>query len=235
MAADAGPAAGGLILGSASPRRAALLGSLDLPFTVRAVSVDETSLAEAGPAEAADPASLVERIALAKFTACSLEFDGDTGADGRTILLTADTMVACVDPASGKERVLGKPTDRAALSDMLVMMSGRELCVVTAVCAGPPGAPPRGETVTTRVWLRPIARAEIDAYVASGAGDDKAGGLALQSEAAPFIASVEGCWSNVVGLPICAVTRLLREEGEEETVCDEETVCSVGLCGGHGG
>ena len=122
---------------------------------------------------------------------------------------------------------MGKPTTNAQLTAMLESMSASELTIVTAVCVGRRGLAPLVETVTTVVELRPLTVSEIEGYVSTGAGMDKAGGLALQAQAKPFIHAVQGCWSNVVGLPLCAVSRLLA------TDADESLRCSIELCGSH--
>ncbi len=202
----------GLILGSASPRRAELLASLGLAFEVRAVEIDESALVNGDDVE---PGSAVERIAVAKFVA----FAPKPG-DERT-LLTADTLVAC------DGTVLGKPDSPGHVAVMLDAMSGCEVTIVTAVCVGRLGAAPATLVVTTQVLLRQIAAHEIERYAASRAGIDKAGGLALQAEARPFIERVYGCWANVVGLPLCAVTQLLGAAGSPS--------CSVERCGTHRG
>ncbi len=206
-----------MILGSASPRRAALLGSLGVRFVVRTVAVDETAMA----AGASDPRLSVERIAAAKFHAFEARDAGEP------TLLTADTMVAC------EGVVMGKPDGADHLTTMLAMMSGRELTIATAVCVGTLGASPTSAIVTTEVRLRDISENEIASYVASGEGFDKAGGLALQSQARPFIKSVEGCWSNVLGLPLCAVSRLLALDYADGIVPDD--LCSTARCGSPDG
>lgn len=218
-------------LGSASPRRADLLASLDLAFVIEAVAIDEDSFVD--PDEQ-DPSVIVERIARAKFAAFPLRSD-------RKPLLTADTLVAC------DGSVLGKPASPDHLVSMLRYMSGRPLVIATAVCVGDRGAAPAVELVTTTVELRTLTAAEIESYVATGAGMDKAGGLALQAEAAPFIQLVRGCWSNVVGLPLCAACRLLRSALRHDELAHtglgnsarrwamDDVGCSVELCGRHHG
>jgi len=211
------PARQRLTLGSASPRRAALLESLDIPFVVASVDIDEQSFVH--PDES-DPRRAAERIAQAKFAA----FGNDE--DGVSLLLTADTLVAC-DGA-----IMGKPQSHEHLTDMLRHMSGRSVTIATAVCFGSRGSVPVPELVTTTVRLRNLSGAEITTYVASGSGMDKAGGLALQAEANGFIETVEGCWSNVLGLPLCAVADLL---GLEPSDSPQDSRCSVELCGDRWG
>ena len=206
-----------ITLGSASPRRAALLDSIGVAFTVETVELDEQALVEHGEP---DPRRSVEQIARAKFAAFA-----PTARSAR--LLTADTLVSC-----GRE-IMGKPGSDDELTSMLNAMSGRDITVATAVCSGQRGGDPSVEIVTTTVRLRTLSVNEISDYVATGTGMDKAGGLALQAEAGSFIDRLDGCWSNVLGLPLCAVTLLL----EEESVVGETAGarCSAALCGTHQG
>ncbi len=202
-------------LGSASPRRADLLRSLGVDFDVEVVELDENAFIDELER---DPRILAETIARAKFAAFPAN-----GTD--RLLLTADTLVAC------NGTVMGKPTTNRRLAAMLASMSGCNLEIATAVCIGHRGAEPQVEMVTTVVELRPLTVEEIQRYVATGAGMDKAGGLALQAQAKPFIRTVGGCWSNVVGLPLCVVSLLLAAESTERTYVPSP--CSVILCGSY--
>jgi septum formation protein len=206
-----------LILGSASPRRAALLESLRVPFVVEAGSIDEESVVHSAER---DPRRTVARIAQAKFAAFA------RAEDDSSQLLTADTLVACDGV------IMGKPQSSDHLTDMLRQMSGRSLTIATAVCFGVRGSVPAPEIVATTVGLRDLSGAEIAAYVAGGSGMDKAGGLALQAEANHFIEAVEGCWSNVLGFPLCAVATLLKLEPSSS---QRDQRCSVDLCGDRWG
>lgn len=220
-----------LVLGSASPRRAALLARLTRHFVVRTVDIDESALIRP---DDTDPGAVARRIATAKFAGFAAE-DRAFGAPAR--LITADTLVAC------EGNIMGKPASADHLTRMLRDMSGRELVIATAVCMGEVGGfgvaarptEPAVEVVTTCVRLRELGAEEIEGYAATGVGADKAGGLALQSGARPFIASVDGCWANVLGLPLCAVVRLLgagivaaarRSDWVDPT-------CSAERCGRH--
>lgn len=209
MVDTAGPA---LVLGSASPRRAALLESLGVPFVVSVVEIDELAALDA-------PLSgrqAVAQIAAAKFAAF------DEVSDAAQTLLTADTLVEC------DQVVMGKPSSPDEVNSMLHQMSARTLEISTAVCLGPAGSAPPPITVTTMVTLRSLLEDEIERYVASGSGLDKAAGLALQSSANGFIESVEGCWSNVVGLPLCAVAQGLDLAPHGTSYTER---CSNDLCG----
>lgn len=196
-----------LILGSASPRRAALLDRAGISYVVRTADIDEAAVAQAAMSELVgmpDLGTVVASIALAKYHAIR----GDTSTG---LLLTADTMVGC------NGQILGKPSGDTDVARMLNQMSGSMLDIVTAVCRGPVDGGVDTQQVATNVRLRDLSISDIAAYVETGAGLDKAAALALQSEANHFIERVDGCWSNVLGLPICVAT---------------DQLCSVDLCGG---
>ena len=200
-----------------------------MPYTIETVDIDEAALVD--PAEHGLDGQ-VGRIARAKFMAFGL---GEP-----SLLLTADTLVAC------EGQVMGKPGSDAVLADLLRLMSGRALNVSTAVCVGERASVPELRVVSTVVQLRELSTGEIVRYVESGAGRDKAGGLALQSEAKPFIESVHGCWSNVLGLPLCQTAQLLAARaplftaprggpaGSAGQVFARTTACTPELCGSAG-
>ena len=180
-----------LVLASASPRRAAILTALGIPFRAIAPSADETLL----PGEAG--AAAAERLARAKAEAV-LPQD--------LPVLAADTLVLC-DGA-----VLGKPATPADAARMLRSLSGRTHEVVTGMCLA------RGPTAhsgveTTAVTFAPMADAEIDWYVATGEPLDKAGAYHVDGRGALFISAVSGSPSNVAGLPVRLMLRLAREAG----------------------
>lgn len=199
-----------LILGSASPRRAALLSQLGIRFRVVTADIEEHEHLVAGDATGVGS---VTAIARAKFEAIG---ESIRSLDSNTRVLTADTLVVCQD------QIMGKPSSDRALTTMIRQMSGRVVKISTAVCVGPAKGRPKIEVTTTKVAMRVIESGDIAAYVATGVGADKAGGLALQAEAGDFIESVEGCWSNVLGLPMCSVSSLLKHD---------ENRCSVDVCG----
>lgn len=183
-----------LVLASASPRRRELLASLGVPFVCDAPDADETLPAGAAPADAAR--ALAER--KARIVA------------GRTELpvLAADTLVVAADGA-----VLGKPATSGEALVMLGRLSGTTHQVVTGVCLlAARDRPPRTAADTTRVTMRRLSAAEMEAYAASGEPFGKAGGYALQERGDRFVTSLDGSRSNVVGLPLETVERLLRAE-----------------------
>jgi septum formation protein len=183
-----------LILASASPRRAELLAAAGFDFDVVPVDVDET------PRPDEVPRDYALRVARAKAEAI-----GDPQA-GR-VVLAADTIVVAGD------RLMGKPRNPQDADSMLRSLSGRVHEVLTAVVIQRNGDQ-RTALETTRVHFQALSEAEIDWYVKSGEPNGKAGGYGIQGRAARFIDRIEGSWSNVVGLPISTVYRLLNELGD---------------------
>ncbi len=124
------------------------------------------------------------------------------------VILGADTLVV-VDG-----RPLGKPASRDDARGMLRALRGRPHQVVTGVALlEVPGEREASEAVTSAVLMRPYSDAEIDAYVATGEADDKAGAYAVQGAGGRLVVRVEGCYTNVVGLPLRTTARLLRAFG----------------------
>lgn len=179
-----------LVLASRSPRRQEILRQAGIPFTVRAADIDETPL----PGEA--PEKYVQRLAEEKALAVSRHLG--------EIILAADTTVV-ID-----EKMLGKPAGAEDAGRMLRLLSDRRHQVLTGICL-------RRDTgllvdwAATSVWFSAMTPDEIDAYVASGEPMDKAGAYAIQGLASKFITKIEGCYFNVVGLPIALVYRHLTE------------------------
>jgi nucleoside triphosphate pyrophosphatase len=181
-----------LILASASPRRAAILTALGLPFRVVVPSVDESLL----PAERGAPAA--ERLARAKAASVA-------GAAGLPVL-AADTLVLCDD------QVLGKPASEEDAARMLRTLAGRSHEVVTGVCLARDGIL-RSGIETTTVTFAPMSEAEIAWYVATGEPLDKAGAYHVDGRGALFVSAVSGSPSNVAGLPVRLMLRLAQEAG----------------------
>lgn len=124
-------------------------------------------------------------------------------------VLAADTVVAAADGG-----LLGKPSGAAEARAMLVRLAGTTHRVVTGVClARERGSRLRTEADTTWVTMRQLSAAEIESYASSGEPFGKAGGYAIQERGDRFVTSVRGSWTNVVGLPMEIVERVLREEG----------------------
>lgn len=185
-----------LILASASPRRAELLTTAGFTFETAPADVDES------PLEDEPPRAYALRVAQDKARTAAAKC-----RESGTVVLAADTVVV----ADGA--LLGKPADDREAESMLKQLSGRIHDVHTAVvlCADDREA---SDVVTTRVRLLPLSDAEIAWYIASREPEGKAGAYAIQGRAARFIDWIEGSWSNVVGLPVATVHRLLtRLEG----------------------
>lgn len=187
--------AGRLVLASQSPRRQDLLRQAGIPFIVIPAGVDEEPL----PGE--EPRAHVERLAREKALAVR--------AAPEETVLGADTVVV-VDG-----QILGKPRDAADAVRMLRLLSGREHLVVTGICLR------RGDQLvtgveTTAVRFVPLTEDDIRDYVASSEPLDKAGAYAIQGLASKFIDRIEGCYSNVVGLPLALVWKLLNRAPERK-------------------
>jgi len=209
-----------LVLASASPRRQELLRNAGIDFEVQPADVDETPLAREGARECA------ERLAREKALAVWRKRPED-------VVLGADTIVV-VDGA-----ILGKPVDAEDAARMLRLLSGRVHRVITGVCVVVAGVRsqesgigeksgvrtfafeiPRGKNCelrtgseTTLVTMNALSAEEIREYVATGEPMDKAGAYAIQGRASRWIPRIEGDYSNVVGLPVALVYRMLRDAG----------------------
>lgn len=182
-----------LVLASASPRRRELLAAAGIACHVSPVDADESRHAnESAPAYAM-------RVAMEKARAGAKRHPAD-------VVLGADTIVLVDD------QVLGKPADEADASRMLAMLSGRTHEVLTAVALVFP-AGERSHLERTRVWFSELSVQDIASYVATGEPLDKAGAYAIQGVACRMIPRIEGSYTNVVGLPVDAVWRLLRDAG----------------------
>ncbi|HEX5414712.1 MAG TPA: Maf family protein [Chloroflexota bacterium] len=190
-----------LILASGSPRRRELLAELGLPFRVEVANVSE----DRQPGEA--PAHLAERLAREKAEAVADRLRAE-GVSTPTYVIGADTVVFNGNWA------LGKPQNPRDAARMLRNLRGRSHRVVTgvAVVAVQTGRIEEGAS-TTRVWLRPMTDEEIAAYVATGDPLDKAGAYAIQNREFHPVEKILGCYSNVVGLPLCTLAELLEAFG----------------------
>ncbi len=179
-----------ILLASASPRRAELLTAAGLAFDVLPADVDETPL----PRETPEACCL--RLARTKAEAVA-------SAAGGRVVVAADTIVV-VDG-----EILGKPVDQSDARRMLGLLSGRRHEVLTAVAVIAPGAPVAAAVERTAVEFSSLTVGEIGWYLESGEPRDKAGAYAIQGLASRFVTRIEGSYSNVVGLPVSTVYRLL--------------------------
>ena len=207
-----------LILASASPQRRELLAQAGFAFDVRAAEIDESVCA------GEDPVAYVTRLAREKaqviyeeLTASIPPLRQKEGArmghgvaeDDGLVVLGADTTVV-LDGASPAGEILGKPVDRADAVRMLTRLSGRTHRVITGVAVVSGGRVEVAAEVTA-VRMREISDEEIAAYVETGEPMDKAGAYAIQGRAGKWIPRIEGCYFNVVGLPLALVSTMLEE------------------------
>ncbi len=179
-----------IILASASPRRAELLQQVGIPFEVQVANYQEPEIKDL---------AMVETISAAKAREIARR-------NANSIVLGADTVVA----KSG--RFLGKPKDTGEAEAMLWELSGSEHQVVTGIALIRSGQVLTGRQ-ETRVWLRELQEEEIKAYVASGEPLDKAGSYGIQGRAAVFVEWIDGCYFNVVGLPLALLVQMLKRWG----------------------
>jgi septum formation protein len=180
-----------LILASASPRRRELLTQAGFLFDVHPADIPE----EPRPGE--EPTAYVIRLAREKAQAVYDEL-----GDPRAVVLGADTTVTL------DEQILGKPEDAADAARMLRLLSARAHRVITGV-AVVSAAGTEAAAEVTAVSFSALTEKEIAAYAASGEPMDKAGAYAIQGRAARWIPRIEGCYFNVVGLPIARVCAML--------------------------
>jgi len=188
-----------LILASASPRRQELLRNAGVEFVVQPSDIPEVPL----PEEA--PQVFAERVAREKARTVYQRNPGQ-------YVLAADTVVIVDD------HILNKPENAQDAARMLRLLSGRSHLVTTAACLIGPQAAANGpfEEVrceTTGVTFNRLSDADIQSYIASGEPMDKAGAYGIQGLASRWIPRVEGCYFNVVGLPVALVYGMLREHG----------------------
>jgi len=184
-----------IILASISPRRRQLLALMGVPFEAAASEVDETMLLDEIPAE------LAARLSLVKARAVAL-------VHREAVVIAADTLVALGDD------VLGKPRDEIDAFGMLARLRGREHSVYSGLSVvDGPGDRRCTQVIESRVHMRDYTDDEIRRYIGTGDPFDKAGGYAIQNATFDPVAQVDGCYTNVMGLPMCHLYRLLKAWG----------------------
>ena len=184
-----------LVLASASPRRLDLLRQIGItPDAVLPADIDETAL------RGETPTQLARRLAEQK--AAALQGKSDDG----DLILAADTVV------SVGRRILPKTETETQARHCLALLSGRGHRVQTGICLIA-GGRAVSKVVSSRVKVKALSAAEVNAYLASGEWQGKAGGYAIQGRAAAFISSLVGSYSNIVGLPLYETANLLRGAG----------------------
>lgn len=223
-----------LILASASPRREALLKQAGISgFRIVAPDIDETPKRDELPRayalrmaaqkveaaasllhppleggsnrEAVRGGEMLPRLPSPKYSLATLDnISTLPQGEGKKIILAADTVVAL------GRRILPKAESPAEVERCLRLLSGRRHQVMTALAAAAPGKKLRTRIVTTRVAFKVLTDAEIDAYLASGEGIGKAGGYAIQGRAEAFARSINGSYSNIVGLPLAETLAMLN-------------------------
>jgi septum formation protein len=194
-----------LVLASSSPRRRELLAGLGVEYTIHKPEVDET------PRAGEPPLAYVARLALAKAQAVAAQMESSG------LVLAADTIVVLAADTIGVDvqgEILGKPKDADEARAMLRALRGRDHLVVTAFVLLPlDGGVPFQQLVKTVVTMRDYTDEEIEAYIATGDPFDKAGSYAIQHPIFRPVASLNGSFTNVVGLPVDEVRAALVQVG----------------------
>ncbi len=184
-----------LILASASPRRLDLLGRIGIaPDEILPADIDET------PVPGEKPRSYASRLAREKAIAVAANKPG-------CVVLGADTVVAC------GRRILPKAETDSQARDCLLLLSGRRHRVFTAICVIDSDGVEHNRTVENAVRFRRLSKEDITRYLASGDWQGKAGGYAIQGQAAAFIPWISGSHSAIVGLPVAETATLLSAVG----------------------
>lgn len=197
-----------LILASSSPRRRELLSALGLAFTVVKPDIDETQR----PGES--PLDYVRRLSREKAARVAAQISQPAAvlAADTSVVLGADTL-----GIDEQGEVLGKPAGAEEARRMLERLRGRvhQVCTAITLAVIQPGQPLTllTEVARTDVLMRPYTDAEIAAYIATGDPFDKAGGYAIQHPVFRPVERIEGCFSNVVGLPVCTLRNALAGIG----------------------
>ena len=182
-----------LILASASPRRRELIARLGLtPDVIAPADIDDT------PAKGELPRDYAKRMAREK---------AEAAASDEGFVLAGDTVVA-----AGR-RILPKAEDEATARQCLELLSGRRHRVLSAIALRAPDGTLRERLSETVVLFKRLSAEEIDAYIASGEWDGKAGGYAIQGLAEGLITRIQGSHSGVVGLPLYETRALLKAAG----------------------
>ena len=188
-----------LILASASPRRAEILRDAGIPFTQLSSAVDETPYPEETPQDH------VQRLSSAKAELVAAR------AVGPAIIIAADTVVTL------EGHIFGKPRSSDDARHMLEKLSGRTHSVITGVALiRLPDAERIIFVESTLVHFAALSGEEINRYLATNEPHDKAGAYAIQGRAGRFIPRIEGCYFNVVGLPLARLQHALNELGWSE-------------------
>jgi septum formation protein len=194
-----------LVLASASPRRRELLAQAGFAFSVRPAHIPEE------PRANEDPIAYVTRLAREKAEVVFREISSEESAPSQ-VVLGADTTVTL------DNHILGKPSDDPDAARMLHLLSGRTHLVITGVAVVTAQSTEVAAEATAVRFLT-LSNREIEDYVATGEPMDKAGAYAIQGRAARWIPRIEGCYFNVVGLPLALVASMLEPLNDSHTLC----------------
>lgn len=189
-----------IILASASPRRREILKTAGFDFEVRPSDVDESDVT-------GNPEELVMKLAKIKAQACVSQLGPDEiVGEGGYLVIGSDTLVFLDD------KQLGKPQSTQQWREYLKGISGRSHKVMTGVCICTEELVDCSYAATT-VYVEELTDAEIDEYISYGNDMDKAGGYAIQGLFSKYITSIEGEYNNVVGFPVAAFNKRIKELG----------------------
>jgi septum formation protein len=194
-----------LVLASASPRRRELLAQAGFAFSVRPAEIPEE------PRANEDPVAYVTRLAREKAEAVFRQISSEKPVPPQ-VVLGADTTVTL------DNHILGKPADAFDAARMLRLLSGRTHLVMTGVAVVTPECTEVAAEVTAVQFLT-LSDREIEEYIATGEPMDKAGAYAIQGRAARWIPRIEGCYFNVVGLPLALVASMLESVEKSSSFC----------------
>lgn len=198
-----------VVLASSSPRRRVLLGTLGVRFTVRISDLDEAMTAPSAAADYVESLARQKAEIVAWEAAPVVEHDvtpgpGSTASLPGTLVIGADTVVSL------DGEVLGKPADTESAATMLGRLRGRDHEVLTAVAlVDAMTGTTESRVVTTVVHMHDFDDVTLQAYIATGEPFDKAGGYGIQRGTRQLVAGFSGCYTNVVGFPLCEVAGLL--------------------------
>ena len=187
-----------IILASASPRRREILSSLGVDFKIITADTDESS-------SLTDPRAYAEELAARKGRAVYDKLLSDDPEAARdSVIISADTVVYACD------KILGKPRDVEDAVAMLRSLSGNVHCVISGVAVTVNGVT-KSASALTEVHVDSVPEDKLIAYAESGEPMDKAGAYAIQGHFSPWISSIDGCYFNVVGLPVNCLNKLFFE------------------------
>lgn len=180
-----------IVLASASARRKEILSSVCDDFEIRISNADESYSSET-------PLVEIPKILASKKALAVPMYEGEA-------IIGCDTVVIC------ENELMGKPKSREDAIRMLEKFSGTEHLVVSGICVRT-GEKIYSESVVSRVLMRTLSRREIEKYIDTAEPYDKAGAYGIQEMAGAFVSSIEGDFYNIVGLPLCRLTEIFKEE-----------------------